>query len=129
MPRGDSSHLIFGDRLSHEEAIKNGRKGGLASAEARRKKKTFREIISAIGNLEVTDPKLLKQLELVGINVEEQEITYSFLVNFAQFQKAIKEKDTRAAEYLRDTLGEKPTVKQQVDADFEDLTPLGDLLK
>ena len=32
--------------LSHEEAVKNGRKGGLASAESRRRRKQMREFLN-----------------------------------------------------------------------------------
>lgn len=122
----NNQNLISLATRTTEEKREIGKKGGKASGEARRKKKSFRELISMISDLPVTDSKLSKQLEEMGIKKED--ITYGLLVNFAQFQKAIKEKDTRSAEYIRDTLGEKPATNQIINHEIEDLKPLASLL-
>lgn len=115
--------------LTSEKAREVGRLGGLASVEARRRKKSFKELISMISEMPILSDDLQKVAQQMGVNPNDQDITMGFLVNLAQFQKAIKEKDTRSAEYIRDTLGEKPSVKQTIDTDYEDLTGLGELLK
>lgn len=77
---------------SEEEAREKGRKGGIASGEARRRRKTLRE-------------ELLALLEEGDI---QNQITLSLL------EKA-KKGDTKAYEVVRDTIGEKPTDKQEVE--------------
>ena len=112
-----------------EQARINGRKGGIASAKARKRKKTFKELINTIGEMVVNDPNLLKKTKVNSLDVKQKDITYAFLVAFRQYQKAITKGDTRAAEFLRDTAGEKPLNQVEVNQDYEDLTPLADLLK
>ena len=45
--RKQDENLIPGDKRSQSEARENGRKGGIASGEARREKKTMRELLEA----------------------------------------------------------------------------------
>ena len=75
-------------QLSHEEAVKNGQKGGIKSGEARRKRKTFRETLLAL--------------------LEDGDLQEN--INLAILQKA-KRGDIKAFEVVRDTIGEKPTEK------------------
>ena len=84
--------------LSKEEAMKRGRAGGIASVKARREKKLFKEAIE-------------KQL---GASIDK--IIEALLV------KAEKG-DIQASQFLRDTIGEKPTDKVEntnVDMSYED---------
>lgn len=77
---------------SSEEAREYGRKGGIASGEARRKRKTLKE-------------ELLLLLEQG--NTQEK-------ISLALLQKAMNG-DTKAFEVLRDTVGEKPVDKVEAD--------------
>ncbi len=99
-----------------EEAKKRGKAGGIASGKARREKKAFRETLEVIlgmamksGN-DVSVDDIQSFAEIEGRNISVQE---AILV--AQIQKAITG-DTRAAEYVRDTIGENPstTVEAEV---------------
>ena len=54
-----------------EEARRNGAKGGKASAEARRKKKTMMEMIEALLTVENTDPALGKTLKKIGFEEDD----------------------------------------------------------
>ena len=125
MPRDGTKNLI--PFQSVEEAKEKGRKGGKASGEARRRKRTFKQILEIIASSQIKDAKTKKLAESLGLDPED--ITYGLMVNLAQVQKAIKEKDTRAAEYVRDTIGEKPTNQVEVNKDYEDLSPLAKMLK
>lgn len=79
------------------EARENGRKGGIASGEARRKRKTLKE-------------------ELLLL-LSEGDTQYS--VTLALIEKAMSG-DTKAFEIIRDTIGEKPIDKVMVsDVDAE----------
>ena len=99
---------------SVEEAREKGRKGGIASGKARREKKLLRETLESILSMPLKDGKGttiddIKNLAAVkGKNISVQEA-----IMLAQIQKAMKG-DTRAAEYVRDTIGQEPTDKMQV---------------
>ena len=80
---------------SKEEARERGRKGGLASGEARRKRKTLKE-----------------ELLLMHSEGETQQS-----VTLALIEKAMSG-DTKAFEVIRDTIGEKPVDKVMI-ADVE----------
>lgn len=125
MPRDGTKNLK--PFQSVEEAKEKGRKGGIASGEARRRKRTFKEILEIIASSQIKDAKTKKLAESLGLDPED--ITYGLMVNLAQVNKAIKEKDTRAAEYVRDTIGEKPSNQVEVTKDYEDLSPLAEMLK
>ena len=80
---------------SKDEARERGRKGGLASGEARRKRKTLKE-----------------ELLLMLSDGETQQS-----VTLALIEKAMSG-DTKAFEVIRDTIGEKPVDKVMI-ADVE----------
>lgn len=80
----------FTSDQSHEEAVKNGRKGGIASGKARAVRKTFKEAInSQLDNKTMAD--LIKAMVMQA-----------------------KKGNTKAFEILRDTVGEKPIDKQEI---------------
>lgn len=104
---------------STEEARKIGRSGGIASGKARREKKAMKETLEILLSLLLQDgdsadiEKIESVAALNGKNVTVQEA-----IMLAQIQKAI-EGDTKAAEYIRDTSGNKPKESVELDADVE----------
>lgn len=74
-----------------KQAREYGRRGGLASAKAKKERKTFKE-----------------ELLLLLANGDVQE-----KISLAMLQKALNG-DTKAFEVIRDTVGEKPTDKQEI---------------
>lgn len=56
----------FTSDQSREKAAANGRKGGIASGVAKRKKRTLREIAEMVGTMELKDPKMLAALHAAG---------------------------------------------------------------
>lgn len=85
MPRGNVNNLRT---PTTEEAREIGRKGGLASAAARKKRKTLRDEL----------------LALLSEGNTQESITLSLL------EKAM-DGDVKAFEVVRDTIGEKPVDK------------------
>ena len=81
----------FTSEQNREEAVNNGKKGGVASGKVRAERKTLRETLSY----------LLTQADKDGV-------TYQDKVNLALVLKAMKG-DSKAYEVMRDTVGEKPT--------------------
>lgn len=80
---------------SKDEARERGRKGGLASGEARRKRKTLKEEL----------------LLMLSEGDTQQSVTLALI------EKAMSG-DTKAFEVIRDTIGEKPVDKVMI-ADVE----------
>jgi len=89
---------------SKEEAKERGAKGGIASGEARRKKKTLRELVELFGELGVNPDtrKLMKQL-----GIPEELMTRKMQPVVALYNKANKG-DVAAFNAIRDIIGEKP---------------------
>ena len=93
---------------STEEAKKRGREGGIASGKARREKKAMRETLDILLSMPMKDgasadvESIRSFASIKGKNISVQEA-----ILIAQVQKAMKG-DTKAAEYVRDTIGQKP---------------------
>lgn len=91
----DENLVPFTSDQSHDEAVKNGRAGGIASGKARREQKTMREWAKVFGAIPIT-------AQTPGGPVETT--TLGGIV-VAQMQKATKG-DTKAAKFVSDLLGE-----------------------
>ena len=85
------------------EQVEIARLGGFASGKARREKRTMREIAEIILSKNVTTSD--------GI------VTVKYAVLAKVIDKALKG-NLPAAEFIRDTIGEKPTDKQEVTGAF-----------
>jgi hypothetical protein len=69
---GKTDNLVpFTSDQSREEAAANGRKGGIASGVAKRKKRTLREIAEMIGSMPTKNPKTIAIMEKAGFDPEE----------------------------------------------------------
>ena len=64
----------FTTEQSREEAVKNGRKGGIASGEARRAKKTRRELALQIANARIQNDIIRKMVQ-VNTGLDDADIT------------------------------------------------------
>lgn len=87
----------FTSEQSREEAVRNGRKGGIASGEAKRKRKTFAQAFDAFLSSEFEQED--------GITLSGTELIAKTVIDRA------KEGDLKAFELIRDTVGEKPIDK------------------
>jgi hypothetical protein len=105
---------------SGEQAAKNGEKGGNASVESKRRKKTLAERVRLFGELKV-DAKSARAMEQLGIAEEEQDRYMQAAVSL--FQKALKG-DVSAFNAIRDIIGEKP-VERQVNAMMDTQITIG----
>ena len=110
MPKGRKENLIHPADRASEELREMTRKGGIASGEARRKKKTLREMVKAFGELGVDDRSDRKMSEL-GIP-EDMRVRYMQGV-VSLFNKANKG-DVAAFNAIRDIIGEKPVDETKV---------------
>lgn len=93
----------FGSEREPKEA---GRKGGVASGAARRKKRAMKNAAQLLLNMPVVGENAVKNLETMGF--AEEDMTNQMALMVRVFQKAIQTGDVRAAEFLRDTAGYNP---------------------
>lgn len=98
----------FTSEQSHEEAVKNGRKGGIESGKSRRRTKEMRERLDILLSVPLTggesaDIEKIKNFD----GIEEKNVTVEDAVLIAATKKALSG-DVQAIAFLRDTLGEKP---------------------
>ena len=101
-------NLIKAEDLTSEELRERARAGGIASGKARREKKAMRETLDILLSMPMKDgayadvESIQSFASIKGKNISVQEA-----ILIAQVQKAMKG-DTKAAEYVRDTIGQKP---------------------
>lgn len=107
----------FTGSQSHEEAVKNGRKGGIVSGQNRRERATLRRELEELLCRKIT-------------NEDGKRITVQEAISMALVKRAIKG-DVRAFETIRDTIGEKPVadVALHPEPDFSALDAVLDALR
>ena len=142
MAKRKEDNLIPNNERSPNEVRENGRKGGIASGEARRRKKTMRELAVIVNSL----PLSSKNKAQLPDGIKEDEMTFQMGFIIKVYQQALKG-DTKAMKLwvdLSNTLDEernkleikklKAEIKKLNDdasasTNIEDLTPLADMLK
>lgn len=110
----NEQNLIPNSERSPSEVRANGRKGGIASGEARRAKKTLREIMEIYGQMPAE--------ELAGASNDEAVVVAQY-----KLAKSDKPGSTGAASFIRDTKGEKP--HDVIETPDIEIKPLVDLTK
>lgn len=98
---------------SSEEAAEKGRKGGIASGKAKRKKIIFKEIFEHISNIKLSNEKHIQKLKELYPEVTEDEMNYGVLSAFRILEKSLSG-STKAFEIVRDTMGQAPVQKQEI---------------
>ena len=96
-----------------EEAARRGKVGGPASQDTQKTRRSIKEILEELSRRTVT----AEEAEEYGM---EEGTSLLEAASLAQFRRAMRG-DTKAAEYVRDTLGEKPADK--ISAEIETITP------
>lgn len=108
-----SENLIPQSERTKEEQREIAKKGGIASVKARREKKAMKETLATLLSMPLKDGAAADVEHIKSIAaINGKNITVQEAIMLAQIKKAIKG-DTRAAEYIRDTSGNK--VKEEID--------------
>ena len=89
----------FTTNQSREKAVRNGRKGGIASGASKRKRKTFREMTRSVMTTRVANEKIADKLERDGF-----EPTYAGMMLHDMIGRAGK--NANIAKILLELLGE-----------------------
>jgi hypothetical protein len=104
----------FTSDQNREKAAENGRKGGKASGEAKRRKKEMRERLELLLSMPINSGKgaEIEKIKSFGA-IKGKNITVEDAILIAIAQKAMKG-DISAGTFIRDTVGEKPTENKNV---------------
>jgi hypothetical protein len=113
--------------MTPEERSECGRKGGIASVEARRTKKALKERLEILLEMPM---KQGREADIDAIKnfaaLKGKNITVQDAMMIAQIQKALKG-DTQAAVFIRDTVGQNPTTR--VEMEVEPVVIVNDILE
>lgn len=104
MARGHKQTLKV---YTSEEARFYGSMGGKASADARRRKKSLKELTQALLEMKPHEIIAAKSKQLFP-EINPEDLTNGMVLAMAMFDKAIKDQDVKAAQFVRDTAGEVP---------------------
>lgn len=91
-----------------EEAREMGRRGGIKSGEARRRKRDMKKAAQLLMGLDIKSKKLQEQVK--GYGLDDEDVNNQMAVLVSMFVQATKG-NVRAAEFIRDTMGENPVHK------------------
>lgn len=107
MPKGmdpnSQANLVQNRSFTAEQRREWAQKAGLASAEAKKRRKSSMEIMRAVLSCELTAEEGAKELKALGLDT-----TWGVDIAVAQARRA-RAGDTEAARFCRDTAGDKPT--------------------
>lgn len=122
--RGEENLIPFSKR-SKEEAREQGRIGGKASGESRRRKRSLKEAADLFLSLPVTDQRTFNAMAKAGVNPDDTDYQMAVIVGLTM--KAIKG-DAKAAKTVIDLLGESAT-DNQPQQEIKDHSALIDAIK
>ncbi len=108
MSRGTLENLVQNRDYSPEQRRAWAKKAGLASGEARRRRKTSMEHMREVLSCKLDDPELVKKLKALGL---DENIGAG--IALAQALRAACG-DTEAARFCRDTAGDKPSESMNI---------------
>ena len=112
MTMANEGNLLRAEDLTSEQLRERARKGGKASAKAKRERKKIKEQMELLLSLPNKDAETKKKLKAMGIDIGN--IDNQMAMVLSMYQKAIGG-DVQAAIFVRDTLGEKPDNKVNLD--------------
>lgn len=122
----NNPNLIDMNGLTAEERRERARKAGKKSGEVRAARKTMKDTILDLIQKEVDTANYGADPDILGNKATLQEIILASMVREAA------NGDTKAMQLLRDTIGEMPTLKQEVKNEIvtkEDLQTISNLKK
>ena len=100
---------------SGRKAAESGKKGGIASGKAKRERKALKETLEELLAMPIKDGRAddIEKIKSIA-GIKGKNITMQEAIMVAMLNKAAKG-DVRAAEYVRDTIGQKPDNNMNID--------------
>lgn len=110
----NDNNLIPNSDRSPKEVRENGRKGGKKSGEVRRAKKTMRETCEMLLAMDCKIGNIKTKMKEIGIPENEQ--TNQMAITISMLKSALNG-NVQAFNSLRDTIGEKPINRHDLNPD------------
>lgn len=123
----NEQNLIPFNKQTESEQRENSRKGGIASGEARRRKKSMKEAFELLLSLPVNQNgkignKIIAVAEDLGIPPEELDNQMAMCINM--FSASMSKNPTQAFASIQATIGEKPVDNVKVEGNISTTNPL-----
>ena len=96
----------FTSDQDRQQAAENGRKGGKERQRRLKEKKQFQQVMQDLLDMPLRKGKLTKKLDAF-MDIGGQNVTVREAIAATMAQKAIKDKDVRAADFVAEIAGEK----------------------
>lgn len=106
MATGNIANLVPNEARTPEERRANATKAGIASGKARREKKTLRELAIMLGQMPVTNPKMLAVMHAAGI---DSKLATNDMAMMLGLQLKAQNGDSKAAKLLAELKGQYST--------------------
>lgn len=104
----NEDNLLKAEDLTSSQLRDRATKGGIASGKARREKKAMKDTLATLLAMPLEDEEAVDVENIQSIAaLKGRNITVQEAIMLAQIKKAMKG-DTRAAEFVRDSSGNKP---------------------
>jgi hypothetical protein len=111
MGKGRKENLIKAEDLTSEQLRERARKGGLASVEAKRRKKTMREALELLMYKTELPEQTKQMLKAEGVN--EDDFNHQMVITRSLIAKA-ESGDVQAYNAICAMIGEKPAEKMEL---------------
>ena len=111
MRKGRKENLIKAEDLTSEQLRERARKGGLASVEAKRRKKTMREALELLMYKTELPEQTKQMLKAEGVN--EDDFNHQMVITRSLIAKA-ESGDVQAYNAICAMIGEKPAEKMEL---------------
>lgn len=122
MRKGRKENLLKAEDLTSEELRERASRAGKASVEARRKKKTMREMLEMMMYKVELSPALKQKLAEEGI--DEDEMNHQMVITRSLIAKA-EQGDVQAYNTICAMIGEKPAEKLDVSGSMDNKIEIG----
>lgn len=106
------------NEMSEDEKKDFARKGGIARGEQRRKQRTMKEQMLALLNTTASREQAVKYLGADADKLAEDDMTFQGLMTAKMWQEATQNGNAKAAEFCRDTSGQRPKDIIEVSAEI-----------
>lgn len=121
MANNEENLIPLSERTKSEQR-EIARQGGISSGKARRQKRTMKDTMSILMSMAVKEgdiPDIEEIKSVAELNKLNMDIETAICIK--QAMKAVKNGDTKAAEFCRDTSGNKPVDKVVVSEVSQDI--------
>lgn len=111
--KGRVENLIPLNKRAKDEQRKIQKKGGIVNGQKRKRKLLLKEVCEDIMVKNCSVDVIEKIIKKYIPDIDSEDLTYNYALAISILNKAISKGNAKCAEFIRDTMGQKP-VEQQV---------------